>query len=92
MNPASPALSFVIPLYNSAETIGALVQTIEGLVEQAKAAGREIPFQDLNELGRDVLDQIKTGVYCIQMNGNGPSAERLHERADRFGQGLNPTA
>jgi NAD(P)-dependent dehydrogenase (short-subunit alcohol dehydrogenase family) len=66
-------------------------QTIEGLVEQAKAAGREIPFQDLNELGRDVLEQIKTGVYCIQMNGNAPSAERLHERADRFGQGLNPT-
>ena len=55
-------------------------QTIEGLQEQAKAAGREIPLQDLNELGRDVLEQIKTGVYCIQMNGNGPSAQRLHER------------
>jgi NAD(P)-dependent dehydrogenase (short-subunit alcohol dehydrogenase family) len=66
-------------------------QTIEALLEQAKQAGRELPLQDLNELGRDVLDKIKTGVYCIQLNGNGPSAERLHERADRFGQGLNPT-
>ena len=66
-------------------------QTIEGIIEQAKAAGREIPLQDLNELGRDVLEQIKTGVYCIQMNGNDASAQRLHERADRFGQGLNPT-
>ncbi len=39
MNTASPALSFVIPLYNSAETIGALVQTIEGL---AVEGGHEI--------------------------------------------------
>jgi NAD(P)-dependent dehydrogenase (short-subunit alcohol dehydrogenase family) len=66
-------------------------QTIEGLKEQAKQAGRELPLQDLNELGRDVLEKITTGVYCIQLNGNEPSAERLHERADRFGQGLNPT-
>jgi NAD(P)-dependent dehydrogenase (short-subunit alcohol dehydrogenase family) len=66
-------------------------QTIESLVEQARAAGREIPLQDLNELARDVLAQLKTGVYCIHMNGNDANAQRLHERADRFGQGLNPT-
>jgi NAD(P)-dependent dehydrogenase (short-subunit alcohol dehydrogenase family) len=67
-------------------------RTIEEILEEGKAAGREIPVQDLNELGRDVLEQIKTGVYCIQMNGNAANAQRLHERADRFGQGLNPTA
>ena len=65
--------------------------TVEDIVAQARAAGREIPLQDLNELGRDVLEQIKAGVYCIQMFGNEASAQRLHERADRFGQGLNPT-
>ena len=31
MSPAAPALSFVIPLYNSAETIGAVVHGIEAL-------------------------------------------------------------
>lgn len=31
MTPAAPALSFVIPLYNSAETIGPLVRAIGGL-------------------------------------------------------------
>ncbi|MGH6977579.1 MAG: glycosyltransferase family 2 protein [Stellaceae bacterium] len=31
MTPATPALSFVIPLYNSAETIGPLVRAIEAL-------------------------------------------------------------
>ena len=31
MNPAGPALSFVIPLYNSAATIGAVVRAIEAL-------------------------------------------------------------
>jgi NAD(P)-dependent dehydrogenase (short-subunit alcohol dehydrogenase family) len=67
-------------------------QTIETLKEQAKAAGRELPIQDLNELGRDVLAQLKTGVYCIHMNGNEANAQRLHARADRFAQGLNPTA
>ena len=66
-------------------------RTIEDIVAAGKAAGHEIPLQDLNELGRDVLDQLVTGVYCIQMGGNAANAERLHERADRFGQGLNPT-
>jgi NAD(P)-dependent dehydrogenase (short-subunit alcohol dehydrogenase family) len=66
-------------------------RTIEEIKEQAKAAGHELPIQDLDELARDVLDQITTGVYCIQMFGNEANAQRLHERADRFGQGLNPT-
>jgi len=39
MNPAGPALSFVIPLYNSVETIGALVSAIDGLVVEG---GHEI--------------------------------------------------
>ena len=50
-----------------------------------------LPLQDLNELGRDVLDQLLTGVWCIQMFGNENNAKALHERADRWGQGLNPT-
>jgi glycosyltransferase involved in cell wall biosynthesis len=39
----NPALSFVIPLYNSAETIGPLVKTIEGL---AVEGGHEIVLVD----------------------------------------------
>lgn len=39
MTPANPALSFVIPLYNSAETIGALVQAIAALTVEG---GHEI--------------------------------------------------
>jgi undecaprenyl-phosphate 4-deoxy-4-formamido-L-arabinose transferase len=39
MNPASPALSFVIPLYNSAETLGAVVQAIDALTVEG---GHEI--------------------------------------------------
>jgi undecaprenyl-phosphate 4-deoxy-4-formamido-L-arabinose transferase len=39
MNTATPALSFVIPLYNSAETIGAVVAAIEGLTVEG---GHEI--------------------------------------------------
>ena len=66
-------------------------RTVEDIVAGAKAAGREIPIQDLNELGRVVLDQLVTGVFCIQMFGNDGNAQRLHERADRWGQGLNPT-
>ena len=38
-----------------------------------------------------MLDQLLTGVYCIQMGGNAGNAGRLHERADRFGDGQNPT-
>ena len=39
MNTANPALSFVIPLYNSAETIGAVVSDIEALTVEG---GHEI--------------------------------------------------
>ena len=39
MNTANPALSFVIPLYNSAETIGAVVTAIDGLTVEG---GHEI--------------------------------------------------
>ncbi len=66
-------------------------RTVDDIVAGAKAAGHELPLQDLNELGRDVLDQLLTGVWCIQMFGNENNAKALHERADRWGQGLNPT-
>jgi len=67
-------------------------RTVDDIVAGAKAAGHDLKVADLNELGRAVLDQISDGVYCIQLGGNEGNATRLHERADRFGQGLNPTA
>ena len=40
----------------------------------------------------DVLAGIRSGVYCISLGGLDRSAATLHERADRFGRGENPTA
>ena len=43
MTQPGPALSFVIPLYNSADTIGALVRTIEGLTVAGGIGGKVPP-------------------------------------------------
>jgi len=53
MNLAGPALSFVIPLYNSADTIGAVVRDIEGLVVEG---GHEIVL--VNDGSRDGTAEI----------------------------------
>lgn len=50
---AGPALSFVIPLYNSAETIGPLVRAIEGL---AVEGGHEIVL--VNDGSRDATAEV----------------------------------
>ena len=50
---AGPALSFVIPLYNSAETIGPLVRVIEGL---AVEGGHEIVL--VNDGSRDATAEV----------------------------------
>lgn len=50
---AAPALSFVIPLYNSAETIGPLVKTIEALVIEG---GHEIVL--VNDGSRDATAEV----------------------------------
>src|SRR5664279_1487588 len=53
MTPDAPALSFVIPLYNSAATIGALVRDIAGL---AIEGGHEIVL--VNDGSRDATGTI----------------------------------
>ncbi len=50
---AGPALSFVIPLYNSAETIGPLVQTIEALTVEG---GHEVVL--VNDGSRDATAEV----------------------------------
>ncbi len=50
---AGPALSFVIPLYNSAETIGPLVKTIEALTIEG---GHEIVL--VNDGSRDATAEV----------------------------------
>jgi undecaprenyl-phosphate 4-deoxy-4-formamido-L-arabinose transferase len=50
---AGPALSFVIPLYNSAETIGPLVKTIEALTVEG---GHEIVL--VNDGSRDATAEV----------------------------------
>lgn len=49
MNPANPALSFVIPLYNSADTLGAVVQGIDALTIEG---GHEIVLVNDGSLDR----------------------------------------
>ena len=53
MTPANTALSFVIPLYNSAETIGAVVTDIEGLTVEG---GHEIIL--VNDGSRDATADV----------------------------------
>ena len=57
MTQPGPALSFVIPLYNSADTIGALVRTIEGLTV---AGGHEIIL--VNDGSRDWTADVCRGL------------------------------
>jgi undecaprenyl-phosphate 4-deoxy-4-formamido-L-arabinose transferase len=57
MTPSGPALSFVIPLYNSAATIGPLVKEIEGL---AIEGGHEIVL--VNDGSRDATAEVCRGL------------------------------
>jgi glycosyltransferase involved in cell wall biosynthesis len=72
----NPALSFVIPLYNSAETIGPLVQTIEGLTIEG---GHEIVL--VNDGSRD-----RTADVCRQLVNAAKIPIAYVEHARNFGE------
>lgn len=69
MTPANPALSFVIPLYNSAETIGALVQAIAALTVEG---GHEIVLVNdgssdaTGDVCRELLKTTKVPVTYLE--------------------------
>ena len=72
----TPALSFVIPLYRSAETIGAVVRTIEGLTVEG---GKEIIL--VNDGSGD-----RTGEVCRELVQNAKVPIMLVEHARNFGE------
>jgi undecaprenyl-phosphate 4-deoxy-4-formamido-L-arabinose transferase len=76
MSSASPALSFVIPLYNSAETIGALVQAIGALVIEG---GHEIVL--VNDGSRDA-----TGDICRELVRTARVPVTYVEHARNYGE------
>jgi hypothetical protein len=60
--------------------------TIEKLEAQAKARGHELPWQDLNELARVVIDGIRAEkfIFMLGVDSIGPT---LRRRADHFEKG-----
>ncbi|MEO7598680.1 MAG: glycosyltransferase family 2 protein [Opitutus sp.] len=76
MSSAPVALSFVIPLYNSAETIGAVVRDIEDL---AVAGGHEIVL--VNDGSRD-----GTAAVCQELIKNARVQITYIEHARNFGE------
>jgi NAD(P)-dependent dehydrogenase (short-subunit alcohol dehydrogenase family) len=60
--------------------------TIEKLEAQAKARGYELPWQDLNELARVVIDGIRAEkfIFMLGVDSIGPT---LRRRADHFEKG-----
>ncbi len=76
MNPANPALSFVIPLYNSAETIGAVVADIEALTVEG---GHEIVL--VNDGSSDA-----TGDVCRALLKTARVPVTYVEHARNFGE------
>lgn len=75
-DPARPALSFVIPLYHSAETIGPLVREIEGL---AVAGGHEVVL--VNDGSRD-----GTAAACREILRTARVPVTYVEHARNFGE------
>ena len=73
---AGPALSFVIPLYNSAETIGPLVRAIEGL---AVEGGHEIILvhdgsgEATSRAARELVRQARVPITLIEPPSVGPT-------------------
>ena len=76
MNTANPALSFVIPLYNSAETIGELVSAIAALTVEG---GHEIVL--VNDGSADA-----TGDVCRALLNNSRVPVTYVEHARNFGE------
>jgi short-subunit dehydrogenase len=63
--------------------------TVAMLEEKAEQGGYELPWQDLNELARVVLDGIKEQRFLIML-GADSVGEQLHARADFLGRGECP--
>jgi NAD(P)-dependent dehydrogenase (short-subunit alcohol dehydrogenase family) len=63
--------------------------TVATLEAMAEKGGYELPWQDLNELARVVLDGIRNDEFVI-MIGRESVGTALHERADRLGAGECP--
>lgn len=64
--------------------------TVAQLVEMSAAAGAEMAVQPLDELAQQVVDGIKSGVYCIASD-LAEAAETLRDRAGRLAEGHCPT-
>lgn len=63
--------------------------TVAALEEKAKAGGYTLPWQDLNDLAREVVRGIETDRFVI-MIGNDTVGPTLHGRADVLGRGECP--
>jgi NAD(P)-dependent dehydrogenase (short-subunit alcohol dehydrogenase family) len=63
--------------------------TVATLEAMAEKGGYELPWQDLNELARVVLDGIRNDEFVIMIDRESVGAA-LHERADRLGAGECP--
>ncbi len=66
------------------------VQAMKDRAQQAAEQNREIFEAALDELANAVLDGILAGSYVLTLGDFSPSVDRLRERADRYGHGLNP--
>jgi NAD(P)-dependent dehydrogenase (short-subunit alcohol dehydrogenase family) len=65
------------------------VPSIEDFQQAAKAAGMDLPFQDLDELARFTLDGVREKRFVIMIGLEGARAT-LEDRADRIGRGVLP--
>ncbi|HEX5097652.1 MAG TPA: SDR family NAD(P)-dependent oxidoreductase [Acidimicrobiia bacterium] len=65
--------------------------TIETLEKMAKDAGRELPFQDLDELAQMVVGGIKEDRF-VMMLGIESIGTQMRDRAGALEQGARPTA
>lgn len=63
--------------------------TVDILEKKAEEGGYELPWQDLNELARAVLDGIRAERFVIMLD-LGQVGEQLHARAEHLGRGECP--
>jgi len=65
------------------------IPSIEDFQAAAKAAGMDLSFQDLDELARFTLDEIREQRFVIMIGIEGAQAT-LDDRATRIGRGELP--
>ena len=58
-------------------------------MEHAKESGMEIQFQDLDNLAKALLVDLKAGKFVAMIGVEGAGAT-LHTRADKIGKGEAP--